>query len=98
MIELTLTNKQARKIIRALDGPSATDPDIAGVYAHLDRWLKVADGRREKLAPWRKVVKNEGYGQEILECGHSYRLRTTRDWTEDHAKKRRCLTCAKRES
>ena len=99
MIELSLTIKQARKVHKVLGG-ICTDKDVADVYYELERWLKVQDERAAKLPPWRKVKEtgsNRGYPFEVLECGHRYSLKWTSNWVEDHAKKRRCESCAQQE-
>ena len=94
MIELALTNKEARKILRAID----SDPALSGVQRELSRWLDVEAARRQKLAPWRTVTgydsKRGLNGAEQLECGHYRSLRYSRDWVEDRANKRRCQQCA----
>lgn len=102
MIELSLTNKQARKVLRALSGERrmnhVDDPDIAAIYEEINRWINVADAQRKVLAPWRKVIGADnrgGAGAEKLECGHWRMLRYSNNWVEDRAKKRRCEQCCR---
>lgn len=100
MIELRLTNKQARKILVVLNGPSVVDIDIAVIYNEIKRDLdSIAEiNAARKKAPWRKVVDHKdahGRDAETLECGHKYILRQSFDMVhESNAKKRRCKVCA----
>lgn len=94
MIDLTFTIQQARKVVRALAGNA--DADVTAVREELDRWLGVRDAQVKNMAPWRKVTakRAEGvYRFEDLECGHSYMLRHSKNWDEEHAKRRRCEKC-----
>jgi len=95
-IEVALTITQARKVLQALSGPSVTDPVLADVHDDLAKWISVFDAQRAKLPPWRKVERREHWPHDcdILECGHKHLLRTTKNWREDHAQKRRCAQCA----
>ena len=36
---LHITKREARKVLRAIEGPSVTDPDLAGVYEALKELL-----------------------------------------------------------
>jgi hypothetical protein len=96
MIELSLTNKQARALAAALAGIPSVSDIFAEVSAQLDREAAHA----ARMAPWRKVIRCEAVGsymRDILECGHTHMLRqSTRagcGWIEDSAKKRRCEQC-----
>lgn len=98
MIDLSLTTRQARRVLGALEGPSVTNKELADIYYFLKGQLDEAEAEKASLPPWRKVV-SKTVETETLECGHTYRLKysTKRgcDWIEEHAKKRRCKECAK---
>jgi len=95
MIEITLTNHEAKRLLKATEG--STDAAVLAVREYLKKYLDTFEARKQKLAPWRKVVKSHIDGirhWEELECGHRYTLRTSKNWVEDNAKKRRCELCA----
>jgi hypothetical protein len=94
MIELNLTNTQARRLLKCLDGASACDKVLAEIYEALDRDLSVLDSIPQ--APWRKVVGKDRsglHGVEVLECGHRRMLRYSKNWVEDWGVRRRCEAC-----
>jgi len=107
MIELNLTKPEAKAMLKALGGPSVSDPVLADLYHRLETLIQEAT----PTAPWRKVVKaresslyrgnpNTTCCAHLdLECGHSLRetdisaYEVNRGINRGKFPKRRCREC-----
>jgi len=84
-----ITRADAKLLLRAV----RTEPRLEWFAKNLEEELAF----EPIVAPWRRVVgrgrHNTHRPYDQLECGHTYTLRYTKNWMEDHGTKRRCLTC-----
>lgn len=103
LITLAFNLQETKRLLRILEEANKfRTSDIVGNIAKTLQ-AQIAEREAVPVAPWRKVVgKAKGNSlrnyYEELECGHRYRLRTSKNWMEDHAGKRRCLDCLKAQS
>jgi hypothetical protein len=70
------------------------EPKLAWFAEALEQ--DIAEAESAPVAPWRKVVgkdRNTLRGVEVLECGHRYVHRYSKNWEEDWGVRRRCHYC-----
>jgi len=91
MIELELTNAEARKAVKAF---RATKDSALHQLANL---LDASLERVRPKQPWRKVISTKQglffTRYETLECGHTIQIVGSKNYDPPVAKKRRCKKC-----
>jgi hypothetical protein len=105
-ITLAFNLQEAKRFLRLLGNANIgnINPFIRGIEDALR--AQIAEREAVPVAPWRKVVgKDKGSmllgsrrnRYDLLECGHRYRLRSSKNWMEDHGTRRRCQECLREE-
>lgn len=94
-MNIPLTVPQARRLVALIKAKSESNPSLMPVLDRLEWELHEHQKEQDAKGPWRNVTATHGSfrAKETLECGHTYILRRSKNWVEDHAKRRRCARC-----